>query len=300
MTDSSAMMEVLLDVHSGLPRQGPGDDESTLRALGMCTELPAQPAVLDIGCGPGMQTMALAGATDGTVTAIDLIEQFLDQLRERAIAAGVRHRVQVMGADMADLPFGKHTFDLIWCEGAAYIMGISEAFTNWMEFLRPHGYLVVSEICWLMPEADVPADVVDFWRRDYAGITDIAGNIERIEACGYDVIGHFTLPDESWWTHYYDPLAAKLRAARETYGSDPRALEFIDGSEEEQRIRREHGDTYGYEFFVCRLRDPDAPRARGEAVEPATDEAPPLDQPIAPEPEAPEELPRPEYPPPLD
>ena len=139
MTDDDRLMEVLLDVHSGLPRQGPGDDESTLRALSLCTDLPMRPAVLDVGCGPGMQTLALARATDGTVTAVDLVEQFLDELRDRASEAGVRDRVQVMRADMADLPFGKDSFDLIWSEGAAYIMGVTEAFTRWQEFLRPAG-----------------------------------------------------------------------------------------------------------------------------------------------------------------
>ena len=75
MTDNDRLMQIMLDVHSGLPRQGPGDDESTLRALSFCTELPMQPAVLDVGCGPGMQTVALARGTDGTITAVDLFEQ---------------------------------------------------------------------------------------------------------------------------------------------------------------------------------------------------------------------------------
>ena len=56
--------EAFFELHRDLPREGPGDDASTLRALGMCTELPERPEILDIGCGPGMQTLALAGATD--------------------------------------------------------------------------------------------------------------------------------------------------------------------------------------------------------------------------------------------
>ncbi len=178
---------------------------------------------------------------------------------------------------MTDLPFGKHSFDLIWSEGAAYIMGITEAFTLWQEFLRPRGYLAVSEISWLVPEADVPRDAYDFFHGQYPGISDIAGNIARIERCGYEIVGHFTLPDASWWSDYYDPLAAKLVPLRERFRGDPQALRFIADSEEEQRIRREHGDTYGYEFFVTRLLDPDAlpppdteaegePEAEGETV----------------------------------
>lgn len=258
MTDNDRMMEILLDVHSGLPRQGPGDDESTRRALEMCTELPMRPDVLDVGCGPGMQTVALAQASGGTVAAVDMFEQFLDELRDRAVDAGVRERIQVMRGDMNDLPFGKHSFDLIWSEGAAYIMGITQAFTTWKEFLRPQGYLAVTELSWLVP--DVPEEAYDFFHGEYPDITDVAGNLARIRACGYDIVGHFTIPAESWWTHYYTPLGAKLESLRQKYAGDTTAQAFLDESAEEQRIRREYGDTYGYEFIVARLIDPDAPR----------------------------------------
>lgn len=259
MTDNDWLMALLLDVHQGLPRQGPGDDASTLRALEMCTELPMRPDVLDVGCGPGTHSVVLAQATGGTITAVDLCEQFLDELRDRAVESGVRERIQVMRGDMRDLPYGKHSFDLIWSEGAAYIMGITAALEAWQEFLRPRGYVALTEISWLVPEAQVPREAYEFFRGQYPGITDVRGNLRRIEECGYEVAGHFTVPDESWWTHYYDPLAANLRVMREKYKHDPRALRFIEEEEEEQRIRRDYGDSYGYEFLVARLIDPDAP-----------------------------------------
>ena len=266
MTDNDWLMALLLDIHRGLPRQGPGDDASTLRALELCADLPMQPDVLDVGCGPGMQTVALAQATGGTITAVDLFEQFLDDLRDRAVEAGVRERIQVMRGDMHDLPFGKHSFDLIWSEGAAYIMGITAAFQSWKEFLRPQGYIAVTELSWLVPEDEVPREAFDFFRGEYPGVRNVAGNLRRIEDCGYQIVGHFTLPDESWWTHYYDPLAANLVAMRSKYALDPQAQRFIDDSEDEQRIRREFGDSYGYEFIVAQLVDEDAPRRRADAA----------------------------------
>ncbi len=78
MTDSDRLTELLLDVYGGLPRQGPGDDASSQRALELCGDLPIAPDVLDVGCGPGMQTVLLAQATGGTVTAVDRHEQFLE------------------------------------------------------------------------------------------------------------------------------------------------------------------------------------------------------------------------------
>jgi len=297
MTDDDPLRALLLDVYDGLPRQGPGDDASSQRALELCTDLPVTPDVLDIGCGPGMQTVLLAQATGGTITAVDRHEQFLDELRARAAEAGVRDRTLIMRADMADLPFGRHAFDLIWCEGAAYIMGISNAFEGWKPFLRPRGYLVVSELVWLT--ADGPTELREFFHGEYPGITDVPGNVARIEGCGYEVVGHFTIPDEAWWTHYYDPLTARLAEARERYADDPEAIRFVESSEEELRLRRTYPDAYGYEFFVTRLLDPDATREAGDREVVPMADAPP-DEPIAPEPEAPEELPRPQFPPPLD
>jgi SAM-dependent methyltransferase len=259
MTDNDRLMQIMLDVHSGLPRQGPGDDESTLRALSFCTELPMQPAVLDVGCGPGMQTVALARGTDGTITAVDLFEQFLDDLRDKATEAGVRERIQIMRADMADLPFGKDSFDLIWSEGAAYIMGVPEAFNHWKEFLRPQGYIAITEISWLVPEADVPQPAFDFFHGEYPAISDVPGNLARIRACGYEIVDHFTLPDESWWTDYYTPLSERLEIAREKYRGDTTAQSLLDDTTEELRVRREYGDSFGYEFIIARLIDPDAP-----------------------------------------
>ncbi|MEX1295329.1 MAG: class I SAM-dependent methyltransferase, partial [Candidatus Limnocylindrales bacterium] len=272
----------------------PGDDASTLRALAACTELPARPAVLDVGCGPGMQTVALAQNTDGTVTAVDLFEQFLDELRARATEAGVRDRIQVMRADMSDLPFGKDSFDLVWSEGAAYIMGITEAFTHWKEFLRPDGYIVITELSWLVPEAQVPKPAFDFFHNEYPGVTDVPGNLARIEACGYEIVDHFTLPPESWWTDYYTPLEAKLESARSRYAGDTTALELLASTTEELRVRREFGDSYGYEFIIARLLHPDTlPREaeEGESGESADTPAPP----DAPSAETPAQ-----YPPPLD
>lgn len=316
------LTEVFFELHSGLPREGPGDDGSTLRALAMCTGLPDRPDILDVGCGPGMQTLALALSTGGTVTAVDLHEPFLDQLRARAEAAGVRERINVMRADMTDLPFGLDTFDLIWSEGAIYNMGVDRALAAWKPSLRPCGYVVFSEASWLVP--DPPVEVRDFWAAEYPDMRDVEGNLERIRAAGYDVVGHFTLPDESWWTHYQTPIDAKIPGLLEQYAHDDAALRLINKTVNEHRIRREYPDTYGYEFYVARACDPDAVRATEPAPATAEDETPQPTQepgpeatpgperepgpeatpgvptPGVPAPGVPRTSPRPEYPPPLD
>lgn len=77
------MEELIYEVYGSLPRQGPGDDASTGRALALMTELPENARILDVGCGSGAQTVSLARRTRGTVTALDNHAPFLEALRAR-------------------------------------------------------------------------------------------------------------------------------------------------------------------------------------------------------------------------
>ena len=45
MSDESRLFDIFLDVQRGLPRQGPGSDQSTLKALSYCDELSEKPSV---------------------------------------------------------------------------------------------------------------------------------------------------------------------------------------------------------------------------------------------------------------
>ena len=119
MEENARLWDVFLDVQRGLPRQGPGNRDSTSRALSLCGDLPENPRVLDIGCGPGMQTLALAQELDSYVTAVDFPAEYLDQLKTCIEAAEVMEQVEALAGDMNALAFAENTFDLIWAEGSA-------------------------------------------------------------------------------------------------------------------------------------------------------------------------------------
>ena len=107
------LTEVFFDVQRGLPRQGPGDRESTLKALQFCSGLPENSDVLDIGCGPGMQTLVLAERCSGRIIAVDTCDEYLEELRERVRQAELSDRIEVRHADMTDLPMPEASLDLI-------------------------------------------------------------------------------------------------------------------------------------------------------------------------------------------
>ncbi len=243
-------MDVFWELHKDLLREGPGNEASTRRALAMASGLPEQPLILDLGCGPGAQTLVLAKATNATVTAVDLHEPFLVQLRKQAEAAGLSGHIHAIKADMAALQFKPASFDLIWSEGAIYNMGFSNGLEALRRFLKPGGYIAVSELCWL--RSDPPEELAAFWADDYPAMKDMAANLAIIAGLGYELTGHFTLPEECWREEYYRPLGDRIKKLRTMYANDTEAMSMLDLCQKEIDIYDGYSAYFGYEFFVMR------------------------------------------------
>jgi len=239
-----------MDLHLGLLQQGPGSDAQTARALGMLPALGPDARILDAGCGPGRQTLALARATGASIVAIDLMPQFLEQLEQRVEEAGLADRITARQLSMDALDYDDAAFDLIWSEGAIYSIGFEAGLRLWRRFLRPGGHAVVTEATWLVE--DRPAAAVDFWAEAYPAMQDAQQNLASAERAGYAPVGHFVLPSEDWWTDYYTPIEARLPALREKYAGNPEALAQLDDCERESEIHRRYSASYGYVFYLLR------------------------------------------------
>jgi SAM-dependent methyltransferase len=243
-------MSLFRELTEGLPRQGPGSPEATLRALGLARGLPPRPRILDVGCGPGAQTIELARATGGEIVAVDLHQRFLDELVERAAAAGVSAQITPLKASMLEMDFADHSFDLVWSEGAIYIMGFAAGLRAWRRLLKPGGWIAVSELSWLVP--DPPAETAEFWARNYPGMRSIERNCQIINAAGYVGADGFVLPVRDWWDNYYGPGETRVAQLREKYAGDRDTLAILDQAQREYDLFRAHSDAYGYVYYVMR------------------------------------------------
>lgn len=98
---------------------------------------------LDLGCGWGPITVALASAGAG-VTAVDVNPRALDLCRRNAVAAGVGDLVQVYEPEQTPAEL---RFDEIWSNPPIRIgkEALHELLLQWLPRLRPGGtaYLVV-------------------------------------------------------------------------------------------------------------------------------------------------------------
>src|SRR4051794_36369726 len=232
--------EVFWALHTDLPREGVGSDATTRELLELSRPLPGDRA-LDIACGPGRSALVLADA-GLEVTAVDTHEPFLDRLR----AAATDRPITVQRTSMRELPYQDGAFDLVWCEGAAYLMGVDAALAAWRRLLVPGGALVFTEVGWTTPTPSEPAR--NFWAQ-YPAMRDEAATVAAARAAGYEVVTTRLLPESDWWDEYYIPLEARIEAWPDP---DPETATALEANRGEVDLRRAHPGDYGYVGYVLR------------------------------------------------
>jgi serine/threonine-protein kinase HipA len=242
-------------LHDGLPREGPGSDACTAEALHRLPPLPADPVVLDLGCGPGRSALVLAETLRAKVIAVDLHAPYLDRLARAAAERGLSHLIEPRLADMAAPGVGPGSVDLIWSEGSAYALGFAEALRLWRPLLKPGGLTAVSECSWLV---DDPADEPRaFWASAYPAMGTVAENRRRAGAAGLEVLETFVLPASAWWDEYYSPLLDRIAALRPS--ADAGLAAILDEAGREIDLFRRHGGDFGYVFYLLRACPPRTP-----------------------------------------
>ena len=239
------------EVFNGLPRQGPGDEASTIKALALVPGIGSDTRLLDLGCGTGLQTRVLARHSPAHIVAIDNHPPFVEEANRQARAAGLAIRIDTRVGDMHRLDFAAGSFDLLWCEGAVYVVGFEAGLRGWRSLLAPGGHLALTEVCWSKP--DPPTECQEFWAREYPEIRDTATRLATISECGYELVGHFPLPPSAWRDDYYRPLEQHITEFRARHRDEPDAGRFADQIQQEIDIWHRYSDWYHYEFFVMRV-----------------------------------------------
>ena len=247
------MEELYFEIFESLPRQGPGDDESTRQAFQKLTGLPKRPEILDVGCGTGGQTLILAKLSTGNITALDNHQPFIETLKRNARQAGYGDRIRCLVGDMNSMDFPEGSFDVIWSEGAANLMGLKNALRAWRPFLLPNGYLAISELVWFKQE--VPPEIRDYFAELYPDMEYYEHIYPIIKSTKYKMVDYFSLPDQSWWTDYYTPAEKKIAELRYKYRDNKDAQRIFDSFQLEMDMHKKYSPYYGYGFYIMRKED---------------------------------------------
>lgn len=240
-------LQMIYDYFSQTERQGPGSPEITLRALSFIEGLTERSKIADIGCGTGGQTMVLAQNTAGEIIGVDSSTDFVEKFNRNAQRNGFEDRVKAIVGDMKDLPFEEESFDLIWCEGAIYNIGFKRGLNLWRRFLKPGGYIALTENTWFTDER--PMEIQEFWDKAYPEIDTISNKVAEMQKAGYLPVATFVVP-ESCWTVYYAAMQATQPLFLERHKGSTGAEEFIGYQQHEAELYDKYKAYYGYVFYI--------------------------------------------------
>lgn len=233
--------DAFFTVHKDLPREGPGAPEDVAWACALA-EVPEDAAICDAGSGPGGDVAALLSvAPRGHVVAVDL---HFGEAADARLANEPRARG--VSADFTALEaLPEAPFDLIWCAGALYFLGLEEGPSRLGRALKPAGVLAFSEPCRFVeaPSPEAGAIFGGYPLRDAEQI------VAMVETQGFTVLGHRRVPDAGWEA-YFQPLEARIAALRP--GADAPLAAMLDQCAQEAAAWRAHRAEVGYLLVVAR------------------------------------------------
>jgi SAM-dependent methyltransferase len=242
------MMDLLIEIHAVLERQGPGSPEMTRRALGFVDGLGTDASILDLACGTGGQTMVLAQNTVGDITGLDFNPAFIDVFNGNAKKLGFQDRVHGVVGSMTDLSFDKGSFDLIWSEGAIDSVGFEKGIGYWNEFLKQDGYLAVTCPSWFSDKR--PQEIEKFWGDAVGGLGTVDENISAMHRTGYSFIAAFALPEKCWTDGYFTPRTAAENELLKKYPGNQTVESYIEEDKYEIELFSKYKQHYGYVFYI--------------------------------------------------
>ncbi|MCD6526182.1 MAG: MerR family transcriptional regulator [Desulfuromonas sp.] len=250
MSEHDSYMNDFFKVFERMQRQGPGSEQATLHALDAISanetsgDLTAIKTILELGCGRGSSGITLAKHSQAQITALDNHQPFIDDVNQQVKQQQLGQRITAILGDMQQLEdYADGSFDLLWAEGCAYMMGFEKALKEWQRLLRPGGYLFVSDAVWL---TDQPSqECADWWQKEYPTMTSPAERQLQAEQRGYRVMERFNL-DQADWLAFYADMEQCTQQAETEYGPS----QVYEDITKEIRLWRRYGEEYGYVCLV--------------------------------------------------
>ena len=129
-------------------------------------------------------------------------------------------------------------------------LGFETGASLWRRSLRPAGVLAVSELTSTTHRR--PAAITDHWTNEYPRIATASANLATLERLGYETLALFFLPRDCWERNDYAPLRAAFAPFLDRHDHSEAARAVVVAEENEMRLHSEHGERFGYAFYIAR------------------------------------------------
>lgn len=245
-----SMLDVLVETHINLERQGPGSNDMTVKALSFIDSLDETAKIADLGCGTGGQTMILAENIKGNITGVDVFPDFVGVFNDKAQKLGLGERVKCVVGSMDKLSFNKEELDLIWSEGAIDNIGFENGLKYWHGFLKTGGFVAVTNPSWFNNEH--PSEVEKFWKDAGSELAGVEENIAIMQSCGYDFTAAFALPENCWTDNYFSPRKKAEDILLRKYAGNEIVEHAAENNRREIELYAKYKQHYGYAFYIGR------------------------------------------------
>jgi SAM-dependent methyltransferase len=168
----------------------------------------------------------------------------------KAKAKGLKNRIKTLEKSMDKLDFEQKKLDIIWSEGAIYNMGFEAGIKSWKKFLKPGGYLSVSEITWLTDKR--PEEIEKYWNNEYLEIDTASNKFKVLEKNGFTPAGYFYLPQSSWLDNYYNPIEDRFENFLKRHNHSKTAEKIVENEKKEIQIYRKYKEYLSYGFYIAK------------------------------------------------
>ncbi len=211
---------------SAVHAQGP--DLTKAQAL-VAQSIPAHGQALDVGCGAGHLSFALAPHL-ARILALDPSSPMLDTVRQAALAKGLAH-IETVQASAQSLPFADASFDLVCSRYSAHHWThLVPALKDMRRVLKPGGRLLLIDV---QGEEDALVDshlqAIELLR-DRSHVRNRAESQWRtlLAAAGFSDVAHHSWPvhiDFSSWVARMRTPASRVAMIREVQTEAPQEVQ---------------------------------------------------------------------------
>ena len=150
-----------------------------------------KPRILDVGCGSGVPTLALAEKFTGNITAVDIDAESISRLEEKVKKLNLSDRITILNCSLFDIKTEENIYDMIFAEGFLNVVGFQKGFLKAMKLLKKKRFFIIHD-----------------------EFKDHNKKIEFIENNNCKILESFRLNEQIWWNDYYKCLEKEISSRR--------------------------------------------------------------------------------------